>query len=320
MRTSKRLRSGNVSRPPARGPDMCPSLRRKRPFLQALKAALRPDALIVVDAKPYYTMDLKKDVSYLKKCGTTHEATKALMDVIAEVKSFHIGVHRTLGNTDFKRPIGPAELGKYLSKGDDAATLDQRRSEAMGLLCKIEAYLKDHRSNEVPVTDAQHARFMRGLARWHLENEGLYPQPFPYAGDLLNFYSVLGQPSPLLVVQDTVLNRKANSENCAKHRKAHKDAEMRALDLIRKWLKPEAKHKFVTTYEGSVWKLLHQMKVERIAPPVKKLLTDSVLHRYAYSREVCYQMGALNNHKYRKMPVMLRDVHRVADALTQLMK
>ena len=272
-----------------------------------LPQLLTKDKLFRVIAKPY-TQITRTD--YLKDCGVADHGTGALLHIIHALGDLRQHVYNAVhGTTGGMAPhvyrMTEDDLIAYLCVRDGTEDDKLRRGIAMKPLRLIQVYLSSHRENVIPVVDFNHGGRVRALARWILgdkDAEGRVGPRTPQYGDVLNLFSVLGKPSPLLVVR--VKTRETGYDGCSQFRANYR----------------KAKEAFFIAHSSPLPNT-RPMLMETVPPLTDAALAhlhDNLYNRYEYYKHKCVEVDDGSNPD-RNTPVLLDDMYDVVLGLCAIL-
>lgn len=270
---------------------------------------------LLVDAKPYYLFHTK-EYEYLRKCGVPDSGLKDFMRLVLQFKELHMDVLYT-GDEEkwMKREITVEDLNNYFLVND--AVIQRLRIDQLNqILTMLYEYLLTHRKNNVPHTDIGHGMYMLGLARWYVNNvdPGSYKDISRINdGDVLNFFSILGSPSPVIITSKALLTDK-HIEDCRKFTRQHKlEEESAALKIF--------PHLFKNASWSSKRKIQPMTVAEMNFGAIPKInddglqnLRSAVFNRYQFLK-LCLQKF---EGPQKKIPILLRDMHHLASILVMV--
>ena len=265
-----------------------------------LPQLLTKDKVFRVVAKPYHQITRTE---YLTQCGVPAHGTGALLQIIEALGDLRQHVYNAAhGTLDVRAPdyyrMPDDDLVAYLCTRDGTEEDRWRRDVAMKPLRLIHVYLSSRRENMIPVVDYNHGGRIRALARWILgdKDEKARVGPLrPDYGDVVNLFSVLGKPSPLLLVR--VKTRDMWYDGCRQ--------------LWRNY--QEAKKAFITAHPSPLPDT--GAMLEGTVPPLTDAalahLYDNLYNRYEYYKHKCVQVVDDGSNPDRNTPVLLDDMYDV---------
>lgn len=261
--------------------------------IQNLKDLL--ENVVLVDAKPYYLIH-QNEWRYLRECGVSENGLNQFMELVIELKHFHMSVHRFSGNKDWEQYLTKKDIETYLSFKD--SFLQSRRDHVTSIMLQIQQYLSTTNTNNLPITDMGHALYMKGMARWYLGKTGDSGtrEKMIKDGDVLNFFSVTGHPSPV-VVTSQAREKTIKIPECTQHTVVFKTAQEEAAKNIR------------TPMTASN---MNFEKIPKINVVAQHCLKRAILFRHKFISLCLSPEGHIHHHT---KPILLRDMHRVASLI-----
>jgi hypothetical protein len=254
--------------------------------------------VFLVQAKPFYKIF---HLRYLEDCGISKNAVKEFMDILYELHHLHGTV---LGND--KRDLTMEDLGAYFLI-DDVFT-NTRRNKIATILQKVRTYLKSQ-GNNIPVIDPSHAYYMRGLSRFYLciSTQKYQGTDTPDIGHVMNFYAVLGEPSPMVVVPHADSSPLTTCNESYRNYKTFGKNASQMLGISEKY------------FSGS---MLNMNVVPRVDPTKKAQILDNlkkaIEYRYKYAKAACVRETSTPFQASKKNPVFLHDVYQLISMLCRL--